>query len=260
MLLAAMAIALAAPLAATASPGKGKTPAPTTPVTQPTQNNEPAPPTGRAANVPGGKTWVDKSLLNDATRTPNAKIDVIVQSSGGSAGAARAMAWLAKLQGPNAGLNQQTSLNMIGGLAVTIPARMLPYLQQVQGLVVTPDAPVKLSGDVTNLASNDLWPYESGNADAGRAIRPVARRQHARRSPWSTRASSSVMTSAPASSRASTCPRRATATPPTDDLYGHGTFVAGVAAGSAPDLAGADPVCSDRLDQGDERAGRGEDV
>ena len=152
------------------------------------------------------------------------------------------MAWLAKLQGPNAGLNQQTSLNMIGGLAVTIPARMLPYLQQVQGLVVTPDAPVKLSGDVTNLASNDLWPYESGNADVW-SVRPAAITPATRpRSPWSTRAFSSVTTSAPASSRASTCPRRATATPRTDDQYGHGTFVAGVAAGSAPDLAGADPV------------------
>src|SRR3954452_19092345 len=71
MLVAALAIALAAPLAATASPGKGKNPAP--PVTQPAQTT-PAPPTGRAANVPGGKTWVDKSLLTDATSNPNAKV------------------------------------------------------------------------------------------------------------------------------------------------------------------------------------------
>ena len=96
MLVAVMAIALAAPLAATASPGRGKTPAPVkpaTPVAQPSQNNEPAPPTGRAvANIPGGKTWVDKSLLNDATRDPRYKIDVIVRELGWL-GAAQLAQW-----------------------------------------------------------------------------------------------------------------------------------------------------------------------
>ena len=45
-----------------------------------------------------------------------------------------------------------------------------------------------------------------------------------------------------------------------DDQRGHGTFVAGIAAGAAPDLAGAAPGSTARLGQGDERPGPGEDV
>jgi serine protease AprX len=246
MLLAAMAIALAAPLAATASPGKGKNPVPApTPVTQPTQpvQTSPAPPTGRSANVPGGKTWVDKSLLKDASSTPNAMVDVIIQSSGGTAGAGNAYKWLSKLaafQKTSVDTSSQKSLSMIGGIAVTIPAKWLPYLQQVQGLVVTPDSPVKLTGDVTNLASNDLWPYESGNADAWNYEQQYGDGN----TPAIALIDSGVQPRDDFGARVIANVNLSTQDGNTslDDQYGHGTFVAGVAAGSAPDLTGADPV------------------
>ena len=111
----------------------------------------------------------------------------------------------------------------------------------MQGLVVTPDAPVKLSGDVTNLASNDLWPYETGNSDSwsddqstySSSTPAIALIDSGvqQRDDFGARVVASVNLSTQGDGDTST-----------NDLDGHGTFVAGVAAGSAPDLAGADPV------------------
>jgi len=53
-------------------------------------------------------------------------------------------------------------LGLVGAVAVDIPANKLDKLASTPGLLVTPDANVKVSGSSTY--SNQLWPYETGNA------------------------------------------------------------------------------------------------
>jgi serine protease AprX len=248
MVVATMVVALAAPMAATASKGK-KPPAPPAPVmpapSTSSSGSNVAPPQGGNTNSPDGKTWVAKGLLDKAKNSPNDRVDVIVQSEGGSSKADNAIKWLARLaqnshqEGDFQGDNQQ-KLNLIGGVSLSLPAKWVAYLQQVPGLIVTPNAMVKLSGSVTSLRSSQLWPYESGNSqlwasdlafhqtdtpaiaiiDSG--VQP--------RSDFGTRLIASV--------NLSTIPGNESM----NDERGHGTFVAGIAAGAAPDLAGAAPT------------------
>src|SRR6267143_7210943 len=66
VLVATMVVALAAPLAATASKGKPVVP-PAPVVTAPTStSSDPAPPQGGNSNSPDGKTWVAQGLLDKA--------------------------------------------------------------------------------------------------------------------------------------------------------------------------------------------------
>src|SRR2546425_6977035 len=126
--------ALAAPLAATASPGKGSTPAPT-PVTAPGAT---AAPTPASAPAPGSKAFVAKSLLDEAKASPGDKVDVIIQASGGVDGAKSA------LKGVGGG-DLKKELGLVGAVSASLPAKLVEKLQDVPGLIVTPDAPVKLA-------------------------------------------------------------------------------------------------------------------
>ena len=104
------------------------------------------------------------------------------------------------------------------------------------GLIVTPNADVKLAGAAK---SSQLWPYESGNAElwAGDATLydgklpaiAVVDSGIQKRADFGNRVIASVNLSTIAGNTSS------------DDQRGHGTFVAGIAAGAAPDLAGAAP-------------------
>src|SRR5216684_1880926 len=165
MLVATMVVALAAPLAATASPGKSPVPAPV-----PTVAPDPAAPSGRPANSPGGTTWIAKGLLEKSKSNPNDRVNVIIQSADGTSGADNAVKWLAKLadnskQSGDFQNTNQRSLNLVGGIAVSVPAKWLNKLSQVPGLTVTPDALVRVQAVSTTLKSSQLWPYESGNSD-----------------------------------------------------------------------------------------------
>jgi serine protease AprX len=240
MLVATMVVALAAPLAATASPGKNPVSAPL-----PTVASAPAAPSGGPANSPDGKTWIAKGLLDKAKSKPNDRVNVIIQSANGTSGADGAFKWLAKLadsskQGSDFVDNNQRSLDLVGGIAVSVPAKWLDKLQQVPGLTVTPDALVRLEGTTSGLKSSQLWPYESGNAElwAGDLALYSAKTPAIaivdsgvqQRSDFGTRIRASV--------NLSTLDGNASL----NDERGHGTFVAGIAAGSAGDLAGAAPV------------------
>ena len=237
MLVAAMVVALAAPLAATAAPGKGNGNAPTpapAPAPAPTVDPNSAP-TGGPANAPGGKTWVDKGLLDSAKNNPNDKVNVIIQSSGGLDGAGKAWKWLAKAAGVDP--NASTNLSLVGGVAVSVPAKWLDKLQQIPGLTVTPNAPVKLSGLVS---STQLWPYESGNNQMWLGDQFL----YAGRTPAIAIVDSGVQQRSDFGARVVASVNLSTIAGNTslNDDAGHGTFVAGIAAGSSPDLAGADPV------------------
>jgi serine protease AprX len=233
---ATLVVALAAPFAAMASPGKHLITAGPSLVTPP--------PAGSKANSPDGKSWIAKGLLDKAKSNPNDRVDVIIQSADGTAGADGAFNWLSKVAGDSSSAdfqnNNERSLDLVGGISVSVPAKWLDKLSRVDGLTVTPDALVRVTGTTTGLASSQLWPYESGNSqlwagDLGLyngktpAIAIVDSGVQ-NRSDFGNRLIASV--------NLSTVPGNTSL----DDERGHGTFVAGIAAGAASDLAGADPV------------------
>jgi serine protease AprX len=240
MLVATMVVALAAPLAATASPGKN--PPVVTPA--PTVAPDPAAPAGGPANSPGGKSWVAKGLLDKAKSNPNDRVDVIIQSSGGTSGADNAFKWLAKLadnskQSGDFQNTNQRSLDLIGGISASVPAKWLSKLQQVPGLTVTPDALVRVQG-LTSQKSSQLWPYESGNSELWAGDLAL----YNSKTPAIAIVDSGVQQRSDFGTRIRASVNLSTIDGNTslDDQRGHGTFVAGIAAGAAADLTGAAPA------------------
>jgi serine protease AprX len=240
MLVATMVVALAAPLAATASPGKNPviTPAPTV-------VPDPVAPSGKPANSPGGKTWVAKGLLDKAKSNPNDRVNVIIQSADGTSGADNAFKWLAKLadnskQSGDFQNTNQRSLGLVGGIAVSVPAKWLDKLQQVPGLTVTPDALVRVQAVSTSLKSSQLWPYESGNSELWAGDLAL----YNTKTPAIAIVDSGVQQRSDFGTRIRASVNLSTIDGNTslNDERGHGTFVAGIAAGAAADLAGADPA------------------
>jgi serine protease AprX len=253
VLVATMVVALAAPLAATASKGKPVAPVvpPASGVTAPTTpSSDPAPPSGSKSNSPDGKSWVAKGLLDKAKSNPNDRVSVIITSAGGTATADLAVKWLAKLAAKS---NQQSdfqgtdqkSLNLVGGVALTLPAHWVQKLEQVPGLLVTPDATVKVSGSVSSnvsgssVSSSQLWPYESGNASLWAGDTTT----YAGKAPAIAIVDSGIQNRADFGNRIVASVNLSTLSGNTsaDDQRGHGTFVAGIAAGASADLTGAAP-------------------
>ena len=156
-------------------------------------------------------------------------------------GAVNAYKWLAKAVGNVDEVNgdASTSLDLVGGVAVTISAKYVSKLQQVPGLIITPNALVKVSGLKTTLASTQLWPYESGNALMWAGDQFL----YAGKTPAIAIVDSGVQPRSDFGTRIVARVNLSTIDGNTslDDQRGHGTFVAGIAAGAAPDLAGAAP-------------------
>jgi serine protease AprX len=173
-------------------------------------------------------SFVSPGLLDRAKDHPNQKIHVIIQSDLGSVDAD------AKMSGFGGKLRRR--LGQIGAVAVDLPAGRLEKLAKLPYLTITPDAPVKLSGSY----SKQLWPYESGAARL-----------------WGTSSNPAPKAPTIAIVDSGIDPKRAdfdfgarvlpqvtmtNLTPNSpNDGRGHGTFVAGMAAGSAPGYAGAAP-------------------
>src|SRR5205814_998396 len=129
-------------------------------------------------------------------------------------------------------------LGLVNGVAVEIKAKKLEKLAETPGLTVVEDAAVKQSGTFAGFSSTQLWPFESGDAatwlvDAAHpqvlpAIAIVDSGIDANRPDFDGRVLAQV--------------NLATAAPNSvGDGRGHGTFVAGIAAGEAPGYAGAAP-------------------
>ena len=152
----------------------------------------------------GNATYVAPDLLRLAQQTPGAKIKVIIQSDHGVSGALEAS--------HNAGGSLHRRLGIVGAVSAEIPAARLKSLSRLEGLTITADAPVKVSG----LSNNQIWPYEAGLAKLWGGT-PTA--------------------GAPASVNLSTRPGNSPG-----DGRGHGTFVAGIAAGASAGYAGAAPT------------------
>jgi hypothetical protein len=238
----ALVIALAAPLAANAS---YRQLAPTW-GTEGGGSAAPASPgKGAPAAVPnasdGSNTsnFVATQLVNQAHATPDQMVNVIIMASGGFTDAQDVEQWLAQFD-PNH-VEDNGDLNLIGGVALSIPADLVTKLQSVPGLTVVPDAPVQLSGSMTQVpTSTQLWPYASGNAalwlgdqflysNRLPAIAVVDSGIQQGRADFGNRIVANVNLSTIAGNS------------DLNDDDGHGTFVAGIAAGDAPGLAGAAP-------------------
>jgi serine protease AprX len=187
--LVVVALALAAPLGASAGEGKAK--------------------------------YVTPGLMKLADSSPGSKVRVIVQAQ---EGAAQAEAF-AKLHG-----QVKKRLEAANGAAVELSAGQLKQLAKVPGLTITPDTQVALQG----FSSNQLWPYQQGFSTlwglASFSMPAIAIIDSGiqNRSDFYGRIRASVN-------------RSSSANESSGDGRGHGTMVAGIAAGSAVGFAGAAP-------------------
>ena len=216
-LLVLLALALAAPLAASAKDRR-----------QPTAGSYLAP-----------------SLQRAATQTPNATVDVIVQSHDGAPQAQGVL---------NRFGDASVRLGIVDAAAGEIVAGDLPELAATPGLVITPDHPVVLDAKPSKpkgpppgqgFDSADLWPASVGVDQLWPLLPTAGNRKHdapaaptiafvdsgidATRGDFGDRILANVdLTSLPGNSPG--------------DGRGHGTVVAGLAAGSAAHHAGAAPT------------------
>ena len=224
-----VAFALAVPLAAGASSGSGKSP----------------------AASDGG--YVSHQLKQQAKAHPNALVSVIVQLDASvSADDAKKAANQMRRLGKRFGL--------INGFAGEIRAQDLEKLERMKGLVVTEDAPIRPQSLLPSLtstgsSSTQLWTAESGvnklwGGPKAATIAIVDSGIDTSKADFSGRVKAEV------SFVSSGNPNAA------GDGRGHGTFVAGIAAGNAPGYAGAAPnadiVSLDVMD--DSGAGKTSDV
>src|SRR3954465_6363715 len=191
-----------------------------------------------AASSDGGKdknakTYISPVLRHLESGKGNPKVAVIITADPAldtSLGAVKSL--LAR-----SGLGPDKNLGLINGFSITLPAKKIDDLERIPGLTITPDAAVHTSG---SLSSNQLWPYESGvSTNWSGPTAPVAGPNapaiavidsgiQADRGDFSGRVLASV--------NLSTLPNNSPG-----DGRGHGTFVAGIAAGGADGYTGATP-------------------
>ncbi|HET7856578.1 MAG TPA: S8 family serine peptidase [Gaiellaceae bacterium] len=182
-----------------------------------------------------GETYVDPYLLAKAEMQPNSLVKVIIQSKGGVNRAGKAFRFADRLDSATDREAQKDSFKFLSSVAVTMKAKKVLKLAKLPGLTITYDSQVKLSSLPT---SNQVWPTASG-------VRPMWGTYTTAQTPTIAIVDSGIdknradfdmgarvkqevnLTSLPNNSNG--------------DGRGHGTFVAGIAAGSAPGYAGAAP-------------------
>jgi serine protease AprX len=190
---------------------------------------------------PLAATYVDPILIAKANATPNDLVKVIIQGKFGRSTrhAFDAFHDVQDRSGSRPAEQVKDRYNFVNSVAVTIRARKVLALARMPGLSVTFDAPVKLSGTVTP-TSKHLWTTASG-------VKPL----------WDSRPATGQKMPTIAIVDSGIDKNRAdfdmgarviddvvlTQLQPNSpgDGRGHGTFVAGIAAGSAKDQAGAAP-------------------
>jgi serine protease AprX len=178
-------------------------------------------------------THIDPILLAKAQASPSDFVHIVIQSDGGVTEARGAFE--AADAGDYGKLKRK--LSFIGSVSATIRANKIHQLARIPGLTVTYDARVELSALPT---SKQVWPTASGvrplwgnQPAAGQKLPAIAivdsgiEKNRADFSSGARVIAEKVITTLPANS--------------SGDGRGHGTFVAGIAAGSAVDYAGAAP-------------------
>jgi serine protease AprX len=190
----------------------------------------------RARQIAPKRTWISPGLLQAAKKHPAKLVHVIIQSTTGSAtGAMQAFDKADRLDGIADREKLNRRLGSIDAVAATIRLDKLGKLANRPNLIVTPDVPVHVSG----YSSNQLWPYETGVAQNWTGNKAPTPGPNA---PTIAVVDSGIENRADFGNRVLASVKLGTL--PNDsagDGRGHGTFVAGIAAGGADGYTGATP-------------------
>jgi serine protease AprX len=182
-----------------------------------------------------GETYVDPYLLAKAEMQPNALVKVIIQSNGGVNRASRAFRYADRLDSATDREAQKDSFKFLSSVAVTMKAQKVLKLAKVPGLTITYDSQVKLSALPT---SNQVWPTASG-------VRAMWGESTTAQTPTIAIVDSGIDKNRADFDFGARVKQEVNLTTlrnnSAGDGRGHGTFVAGIAAGSAPGYAGAAP-------------------
>jgi serine protease AprX len=181
-------------------------------------------------------TYIDPYIEAKAHTTPNANVNVIIQSENGLPRAIRAF----KLTNDNNGAEYsrlKQKFKFTDSIAVNMRAKNVLDLARFPGLTVTADSKIKLAGTPT---SNFVWP----TAEGVRALYPDTDRYRSQ-TPTIAIVDSGVEKNRVDFDNGDRVMGEEVLTTlkpnSPGDGRGHGTFVAGIAAGSAPGYAGAAP-------------------
>ena len=186
---------------------------------------------------PAVPSYVDPYLTGLAENQPNTLVKAIIQSSQGVNAARGAFNSADAMDSGSDAEGVKRELGFVGAVAVTMKAKKIPKLaERIPGLTITYDSTVKLS----SFTNSQVWPTASG-------VRPF----------WSDTSFTTANTPTIAIVDSGIDKNRAdfnlgarvirevslTTLPNNSpgDGRGHGTFVAGIAAGSGPNMAGAAP-------------------
>jgi len=182
------------------------------------------------------QTYMSPGMLQQANKHPDKFIHVIVTANGGKLPKSQILA--------NTVGTVDRKLDLINGISLDLKANRLAQLAKIPGLTITPDAPAHPTGSV--YTSNQLWVPNTGVDKLWNApLSPnSAKTQSDLVAPTIAVVDSGVDASKVADFGGRVIQQVNLSTLPNNspgDGRGHGTFVAGIAAGQAPGYAGASP-------------------
>jgi serine protease AprX len=188
-----------------------------------------------SSSISGGslKAYVPTELLSAITQNPSQTFDVIVQ--GDKNGTANG--FYKKLVGDNYGSSVRDQFNSIAGVRATLTGSQILALGKRSYVTsIMANETVKMSSVMLPLSNSQLWPWATGapvdwlkqSPDAATIAVVDSGIDATRTADFGNRVLGQV-------NLASLSPNSP------GDGYGHGTFVAGIAADSAPNYAGVAP-------------------
>jgi len=171
-----------------------------------------------------GKSYVAPGVLQAAGK--GGKVDVVIQAAPGAVLPKQALASLGSVK---------KDFERMGMVSAEVPAAKVAKLSEIPGLIVTLDAPVRTTG----FTSNQLWPAQTGAtklwpSGPGSGTKPPAIAVIDSGIDTSSGGFAGRVAARKVFGAASSLGEL--------DSRGHGTFVAGIAAGSMPGYAGAAPT------------------
>jgi serine protease AprX len=182
-----------------------------------------------------GASYVDPYLLAKAELEPNSLVKVLIQADNGLTGAKKAFHYADQLDKESDRESVKDTYKFVSSVAATIKAKKVLKLARLPGLTITYDSSVKLSAAPS---SNQVWPTASG-------VRPLWGTATTAQTPTIAIVDSGIDKNLPDFDMGARVIQEVNLTSlpnnSNGDGRGHGTFVAGVAAGSATGYAGAAP-------------------